>query len=264
MQNIHEKVFSLVQIETKTTTQILEHLLVVDGKQLYLEKGYRSLIEYCIKFLKYSEGSAKRRVDSMRLIRKVPSAKKQIEQGELSFTNASQAWSFLQNEKDANPKDVVSQILGKTTREAEKTLIDLSAPDSKFRRKSKLRRATSNDWDLTVTITDETQKKLSRIRDIRSHSSKSWEDVIDFMAEVALKELTKERKPKEETTGRCATSAGRAYYLKKANYKCQHPGCTATAFLQVDHIHAYSKGGKTVRGNLQVLCAAHNRFKGAR
>ena len=260
MQNIHEKTLSLVRLETKTTAQILEHLLVVDRSQLYLEKGCPSLINYCIKFLGYSEGSAKRRVDSMRLIREVPSAKKHIESGQLSLMNASLAWGF----RKSDGKDVVSELLGKTTREAEKTLMELSAPNSSFRRKSKLRRATTTDWELTVTITEDTQKKLRKIWDIRSHSTQSWEDILDFMTETTLKELTKKRNPQAVTAGRCATSAASAEYFREAEYKCTHPGCEATAFLQIDHIHAYSKGGKTERGNLRVLCAAHNRFKGNR
>ena len=199
-------------------------------------------------------------MDSMRLIREVPTAKKYIRNGQLNLTNASLAWGFRKSEG----KDVVSALLGKTTREAEKILMDMAAPDSKFRRKSKLRRVTGADWELTVTITEATQEKLRKIWDIRSHSTQSWEDLLDFMTETTLKELTKKRNPQAATTGRCVTGAASAEYMREAEYKCSHPGCEATSFLQVDHIHAYSKGGKTERGNLRVLCAAHNRFKGSR
>lgn len=44
---------------------------------------------------------------------------------------------------------------------------------------------------------------------------------------------------------------------------CQHPGCTATVFLQYDHIEPYHEGGPTTLDNLQRLCGPHNRAKNA-
>jgi hypothetical protein len=43
--------------------------------------------------------------------------------------------------------------------------------------------------------------------------------------------------------------------------ECDHPGCTARAFLQYDHIQPYAKGGRTVLDNLQRLCGPHNRAR---
>lgn len=43
---------------------------------------------------------------------------------------------------------------------------------------------------------------------------------------------------------------------------CQHPGCTATAFLQYDHIQPYATRGPTTIDNLQRLCGPHNRGRG--
>lgn len=40
---------------------------------------------------------------------------------------------------------------------------------------------------------------------------------------------------------------------------CGHPGCTARAFLQHDHIRPHAAGGPTVVDNLQRLCGPHNR-----
>ncbi|MBX3313875.1 MAG: DUF222 domain-containing protein [Actinobacteria bacterium] len=41
--------------------------------------------------------------------------------------------------------------------------------------------------------------------------------------------------------------------------QCQHPGCTARAFLQYDHVQPYTEGGPTTIDNLQRLCGPHNR-----
>lgn len=42
---------------------------------------------------------------------------------------------------------------------------------------------------------------------------------------------------------------------------CQEPGCTATRFLQYDHVDPYIAGGPTVIENLQLLCGRHNRAR---
>lgn len=43
--------------------------------------------------------------------------------------------------------------------------------------------------------------------------------------------------------------------------ECAEPGCTATEFLQYDHVTGYHDDGPTVLDNLQRLCGPHNRAK---
>jgi 5-methylcytosine-specific restriction endonuclease McrA len=43
--------------------------------------------------------------------------------------------------------------------------------------------------------------------------------------------------------------------------ECQEPGCHARAFLQYDHIHRRSEGGRTTLDNLHRLCGPHNRAR---
>lgn len=49
--------------------------------------------------------------------------------------------------------------------------------------------------------------------------------------------------------------------LDEIHPECAHPGCTATQFLQYDHIIAHDDGGPTTLDNLQRLCGPHNRAK---
>ncbi len=56
-------------------------------------------------------------------------------------------------------------------------------------------------------------------------------------------------------------------FLKEtANYKCQFPNCTAeilmgdgSKYIEVAHINAVKDGGKSVHGNLLVLCPNHHK-----
>jgi hypothetical protein len=50
--------------------------------------------------------------------------------------------------------------------------------------------------------------------------------------------------------------------LLNANYRCEYPGCESNHFLQLDHIKRVRHGGSSAIENLQVLCAAHNQWKG--
>lgn len=51
--------------------------------------------------------------------------------------------------------------------------------------------------------------------------------------------------------------------LYRQSQKCAHEGCTETIFdkLEVDHILAWSKGGRTDMSNAQLLCKSHNSQK---
>ncbi|VAX22841.1 hypothetical protein MNBD_NITROSPINAE04-687 [hydrothermal vent metagenome] len=54
--------------------------------------------------------------------------------------------------------------------------------------------------------------------------------------------------------------------LKRDNFKCvkcgRSPASNPRIQLQVDHVLSFSKGGKTVEGNLQTTCADCNQGKG--
>ncbi len=252
----------LVTQERKITAEILRHLEEIDRRKLYVEYGHPSMVQFCIKELKYSESAAYRRLSSARLIREVPQDLPLIASGELSTTNAALAKDFFKAEgiKDlSKKKDVVSSLLGKSTREAEYLLRGQSSVQSTFRRKSILRRATGTDWELAVTISGPLKEKMERVRHIKSHTLRNWEDVLDFAMDVTLRELTKIRTPRATgTKSRSPTPAMKNLLLRQAEYRCQHPGCSSKSFLQMDHIEPVVRGGRTEMKNLQVLCAAHN------
>jgi hypothetical protein len=57
--------------------------------------------------------------------------------------------------------------------------------------------------------------------------------------------------------------------VSRAGGRCEHHGlvfgrCRATQNLEADHVHPFSRGGRTALANGQALCQRHNRLKGAR
>ncbi len=61
--------------ERKITLEIIELLEEIDRRKLYLLRGFGSLLEYCVKELKYSESSAYRRISAMRVVHDLPETK---------------------------------------------------------------------------------------------------------------------------------------------------------------------------------------------
>src|SRR6185503_20452586 len=71
----------LVARERELLTEILRHLHEVQRRRLFSDLGYKSLFEYAVKELAYSEDQAHRRINAMRLLREVPQIETKIETG---------------------------------------------------------------------------------------------------------------------------------------------------------------------------------------
>ncbi len=67
-----ERIETLRSKERVITLKFLLHLGEFDIRKLYLELGYSSLFDYCVRKLGYSESSAYRRIESARCLRDNP------------------------------------------------------------------------------------------------------------------------------------------------------------------------------------------------
>jgi len=80
-----------VQSERDVLVKILHHLREIERRRLFCDLGYRSLFDYAVSELRYSEGQASRRIQAMRLIKDIPEVEAKIATGELSLSNVHQA-----------------------------------------------------------------------------------------------------------------------------------------------------------------------------
>ena len=94
----------LVQKERKITVEIIEHLSEIDQRKLYLKKGFSNLFDYTTKELGYSEGSAYRRINTMKLCREFPETISKIQNGNLNLTTASQLQTFFEKQSKNQSK----------------------------------------------------------------------------------------------------------------------------------------------------------------
>ena len=262
-----------VSTERKSTANVLPYLAEIDRRKAYLEYDCESMIKFCTKEFKYSETAAIRRIKAARLLREVPTIHSAIAEGKLNLTTLSIASDFFKGEKIKSAeqkKSIIKNLENKSTRDVEKLLFEKSSPDSNFRRKSRLKRVSATDWELTVTITDKLKTSLDRIREIKSHSIQNFEDLITIMAAQTLKNLEPKpatRQPIAITPARVATPAQKRYLLHQANCQCEYINpktnqrCESTSYLEADHIKSVQQGGKTALTNLQILCRNHNQWR---
>jgi 5-methylcytosine-specific restriction endonuclease McrA len=303
--------------ERKLSLEIIELLEEMDRRKLYLERGYGSLIEYCVKELKYSEGAAYRRISCMRIVREVPETKIAIQEGSLNLVTVAKAQTFFRAEAKANHTytkeekiDLLGQLKNQSVRSAEKLFLELSPGAVP---QEKVRQVSDHKTQVTLVVSAELMQKLEKLKNLLSHTPKAghgeYADLIDHLADLALKKLDPNKrretaefnnnhseraqqqpsaqiKPQEQSISRNAQpavklkvqpknhryipAAVKREVWQKAKGQCcyQNPQtrirCTSKKYLEIDHIMPIAKGGTNKSENLQLLCDAHNRWKGTR
>lgn len=76
----------LVRSERKLTHMILCHILEIENRRIYAELGFDGMFSYLTKGLGYSESAAYRRLQSARLLKKLPALSEKIEGGSLNLS----------------------------------------------------------------------------------------------------------------------------------------------------------------------------------
>jgi hypothetical protein len=113
------KAETLAREERRITSEVLECLGEIESRMIYAKLGYSSLYDFCTKCLKYSEGSAHRRISAMRLLKTLPGSaekdtREKIKAGSLSITNLSLMHGFFKMEhsekKNYTPEEKVSLL----------------------------------------------------------------------------------------------------------------------------------------------------------
>lgn len=181
-----------VKTERQITVEIISLLEEVSSRKLYLAKGFGSLIEYCVKELNYSESSAYRRISAMRLAQEVPQLKQSLASGTLNLVSVTKAQTVFQKKKlkhealDLEAKTTILQKLeSKTTREAEKILLEISPEPLPPERTKPL---TPKHLQITLVINEDLEQKLNKIKSLWSHKNPnpSYADLLEMLADFTL------------------------------------------------------------------------------
>lgn len=261
LKNLNDKILlqetlRLVRSERRITTEILHHLKEIERRRLFSDLGYKSMMDYAVKELRYSHSAAKRRIDAARLIKKIPEIEKKITEGTLTLSNINQADNFFKKENILEPKkqkEILEKLENKTSREAEKTLFELT-PSVPLPKES-IRPVSQNHTQLKINISEQTYQKLQEARSILGCHSINDEFLL-LLTDHAIRDIKfkkfKVRETPQNPSSRYLTNQTKREVFERSNGICEN--CGSVFLLQFDHIEAFSKGGKSVPENLRLLC----------
>jgi hypothetical protein len=185
---------SKVEKENEILIQILHLLAEVERRRLYSHK-YPSLFEYCVRELKYSSGSAQRRIDTMRAMKLMPEIEEKLQTRELQMVVVSKAQSFFRQERkigknyDIHEKrKILSKLENKSSRECERELVAISPQSVNPERR---REINDSQTELRITLNKGLVEKLDQIKSLLSnkHPHLTDQELIEVLAELALKGL---------------------------------------------------------------------------
>jgi hypothetical protein len=294
-EDLHHKLKSLAERERNITLEILWHLREVEARRLYCEFGYGSLIDYCVGELKYSESSAYRRIQSMRLLKDLPELAAKIETGALTLSNLARTQSNIkQIEKQCGQKmaatakkEILLKLENKSQRQAEVLLAEIN-PQSAPKKQERVLSAEKHL--LQVAVSKKSYQALIEIEQL-SGLPHDLERIFDLMIEKTLAQLKKQKgltnknspthnpKPHTSTAAVSQCDLNQRKYISihdkrqiwmRAQHQCEfvdqatNRRCNQKRFLHIDHIKPISKMGSNHPTNLQLLCSAHNLWKGSR
>jgi hypothetical protein len=196
MQNsqVVNKLKFLVRSERALLDEVLMLLKMVEARKLYLEMAYSSLFAFCTEELGYSGAEAQTRILAMRLMKDVPSVRKDLRDGKISLSVAAKTQSVLRNKTPEEKAAALESVKGLTYREAGKKL----QPEK--RRK------------ISFYPDDETIEMLEKLRGLMAHKNYdgSMEGLVKEMARVALKKYEKKH---AINAPRLSTSSVPAHFL---------------------------------------------------
>ena len=131
-------------------------------------------------------------------------------------------------------------------------------------------------FKVQLTVGEETYRKLRRVQDLLRHRlpSGNLEEIIDRAVTLLLTDLEKskigatKRARLSSSPAKCSRhvpSHVRHVVWTRDGGRCRFEGpagrCTETGLLEFHHVIPYANGGPTTVENLELRCAAHNRYE---
>ena len=172
-QALVSKIETLTFEERRITAEVLICLREVESRMIFAEFGYSSMYEFCVKHLKYSEGSAYRRIGAMRLLRDLPEeiqtmTETQLKDGTLSV--------FLNTEKKEIGKIYSSEekleLLKNAHNKSKLTLEkQLAATQPKIIPTDSERVITAELTEIRFLADDSLLQKMTRVKEFTSNAN---------------------------------------------------------------------------------------------
>jgi 5-methylcytosine-specific restriction endonuclease McrA len=171
---------------------VLWHLRENERRMLFAQMGYRDLKEYCVKELKYSEGSAWRRISAMRLLKEIPEVEAKIQTGELNLTQVTMAQSHFREVKAtlAEKREILLELQDRSKASTERILAERKPEGTRQAPKESEKAIRGGNIELTLFLDATLQSELEEIQFLLGkHHSKI--ELIKMMTKQTLETLRK-------------------------------------------------------------------------
>jgi 5-methylcytosine-specific restriction endonuclease McrA len=251
----------IVAREREITAEVIAWLREVEDRKLYCDKGCGSLFLYCVKVLKYSEPSAQRRTDAVKLSREVPGICEKVKSGELSLTVVSQAHVFFRKEAIglAEKKEIIENLSHKSCRASERELLKHSS-QPEIHIPDRVKPVSQTHSQIHFVASDEQIALFEKARGLLANANPemSWADLFQKITEIALKKIdplqrtVPPARKLQDPNMRTPNTGLKFEIFKKADGKCQN--CGSSYRLNYDHIESWALGGETTAQNMRLYC----------
>ncbi len=167
---------NLLKQEKQIGDSILLALKEIKTRRIYAGLGYSSLFEMLVKHFHLSETSSYQRLNALKLMESVPTAAKEIFNGDLSLTNAASVQSFiLRSEKEQNKPmtlvektELITAVKNKSTKEAQQILAAINPVAVIPKQKEKV--ITEKLTQLQILVDQETLSQFKHVQSLLSHN----------------------------------------------------------------------------------------------
>lgn len=279
-QQLLNGIKGFVSKERKITSIIIEHLEEIERRKLYCDLKYQSLFKYCVKELGYSEDQACRRINAMRVVKKMPEVKKAIDSGAVTlttlnlFSGASSELELNKNEKE----DLMNRFKGKSKRACQLEVDQMRREKGKSVKKkpASIRADHNGKTRLSISLDD---KLISTLRSLAAEKNESLEVTLSRLItkekervigkvsaleqrKTKIKSTSKQRRGKEVGKGRYIPKKVKQIVRAKADYLCEN--CGSQHRLQYEHTKPIATGGRSELTNMKLLCSNCNLRSGVK
>ena len=199
---------AFVQSERDLLIKILHHLREIERRRLFSDLGYKSLFDYAVGELRYSEGQAGRRIQAMKLLKDLPQLETKIATGALNLSNVQQAQSFFREVQAAEPRRIVTaqeklEVLGKlenkSVRDAQKELLKINPAQALPKEKERV--VTETASEVRFLMSDKLKAKLEGVRSLLGAKGAlmTYAELFDVMSDLSLSALEAKQFGKKRT-----------------------------------------------------------------
>lgn len=264
------------------SAKVIECIAEVRKRRAFVQLGYASLFEFCLKELKFSEAQAMRRIDAAKLLLELPEIQEKLEKGKINLTQLNLLRPLFKGKKHSavEKKKVIEEIQGASTRKVQQ-MVALELGDVKAA-SEKLKVINSTQSELTLVVDEEFLAMLKELKERMIHEG--VKDFSTMVKKICGKEL-EERKEKfqlKSKAAKAATTVGpklgpaaraipramKREVWQRAKGKCEYVSplspsaptviCGSAFGLEFHHKTPFALVQEHEAQNLQLLCQDHH------